>query len=280
MIIWLASYPKSGNTILRALLASYLFTHDGIFNFEVLKNIKQFPDAGLFKNQGINVSNDLEVVKNYIKVQEAINRNDNRGIRLLKTHSTLHDIGGYPFTNLSNSLAAIYIVRDPRNVISSFANHYQKTLEEAFETMKSFTILEPSQKKITTHLGSWDSHYNVWKKFKNLNKYLLVKYEDLIKDKKKKITEILQFFHNITNTRFVLNEQKLQNAIETTSFEKMKVLEKEVGFQEAVKDNETNQSIPFFNLGPANDWNKILPVQIKLKIETIFKKEMIELGYL
>lgn len=77
-----------------------------------------------------------------------------------------------------------------------------------------------------------------------------------------------------------MNEQKLQNAIETTSFEKMKVLEKEVGFQEAVKDNETNQSIPFFNLGPANDWNKILPVQIKLKIETIFKKEMIELGYL
>ena len=46
MIIWLASYPKSGNTFLRALLASYLFTSDGIFNFELLKNINQFPDTG------------------------------------------------------------------------------------------------------------------------------------------------------------------------------------------------------------------------------------------
>ena len=81
MIIWLASYPKSGNTILRALLVSYLFTNDGIFNFELLKNIQQFPDTSLFKNQGIDVSNDEEVLKNYIKVQEVINKVDQNKIR-------------------------------------------------------------------------------------------------------------------------------------------------------------------------------------------------------
>ena len=44
MIIWLASYPKSGNTLLRSMLSSYLFSEEGIFNFDLLKKIKQFPN--------------------------------------------------------------------------------------------------------------------------------------------------------------------------------------------------------------------------------------------
>lgn len=279
MIIWLASYPKSGNTILRALLASYLFTNDGVFNFELLKNIQQFPDTSLFKNQGIDVSNDEEVLKNYIKVQELINKVDQNKIRLLKTHSTLHDVGGYPFTNLSNTLGVIHIVRDPRNVVNSYANHYQETLEEAAISMTSFKILAGSKGKISTHLGSWDSHYNVWKTFNKTNKYLLVKYEDLLQDKKNKMIEILKFFHSITSTKFVLDEVKLNNAIETTSFEKMKDLENKIGFPEAVK-NKKNEPINFFNLGPKNNWDKILPENIKSIIEKSFKKEMEELGYL
>ena len=53
MIIWLASYPKSGNTFLRSLLTAYLFTKDGNFNFEVLKNINQFPNNATFEKLGI-----------------------------------------------------------------------------------------------------------------------------------------------------------------------------------------------------------------------------------
>lgn len=279
MIIWLASYPKSGNTILRALLASYLFTSDGIFNFELLKNIQQFPDSGLFKNQGIDVTNDEDSLKNYINVQETINKYDDNRVRLLKTHSTLHDVGGYPFTNLRNTLGVIHIVRDPRNVINSYANHYQETLEEAAISMTTFKTLKNSKEELATYLGSWDSHYNVWKTFKKLNKYLLVKYEDLLQNKKNKIIEILKFLHTLTNTKFVLDETKLDKAIATTSFEKMKSLEKENGFPEAVK-NKNNEPINFFNLGPENDWKKILPDNIKLKIEIAFKKEMHELGYL
>ena len=104
MIIWLASYPKSGNTLIRSLFASYFYTTDGKFNLDVLKNIKQFPDTGLFKNLGIDVTNDYDVVKNYIKVQEAINKFDNNRFRLIKTHSSLHNIEGYPFTDLNNTL--------------------------------------------------------------------------------------------------------------------------------------------------------------------------------
>ena len=70
MFIWLASYPKSGNTLLRSMLASYFFSKDGIFNFDLIKNIKQFPNIALFKNLGIDIKNEKEVIKNYIKVQE------------------------------------------------------------------------------------------------------------------------------------------------------------------------------------------------------------------
>ena len=70
MILWLASYPKSGNTLLRSLLASYFFTKDGIFDFELLKKITYFPSENFFKNSGINIKNDFEVIKNYISAQE------------------------------------------------------------------------------------------------------------------------------------------------------------------------------------------------------------------
>ena len=52
MFIWIASYPKSGNTLTRSMLASYFFSQDGIFNFDLIQNIKQFPKTELFKKEG------------------------------------------------------------------------------------------------------------------------------------------------------------------------------------------------------------------------------------
>ena len=70
MILWLASYPKSGNTLLRSLLSSYFYTKDGIFNFELLKNIQYFPSHTFYKDSIIDTNNDYEVIKNYINVQK------------------------------------------------------------------------------------------------------------------------------------------------------------------------------------------------------------------
>ena len=55
MFVWLASYPKSGNTWLRSMLAAYFFSNPGIYNFDLITNIKQFPETGLFKNLGIDI---------------------------------------------------------------------------------------------------------------------------------------------------------------------------------------------------------------------------------
>ena len=109
MIIWLASYPKSGNTLLRSMISAYFFTKDGNFSFKNLNNISQFPDFKLFENFGIKTSDQMEIVKNYINVQRQINIKDKNSIRFIKTHSALRSINGYEFTDFNNSFLDIFL---------------------------------------------------------------------------------------------------------------------------------------------------------------------------
>ena len=81
------------------MLAAYLFSKDGIYDFGLIKNIKQFPHGGLFIKMGIDIKNHNETIKNYIKAQESFNKKD--ALQFLKTHSYLFNFNkDYPFTNL------------------------------------------------------------------------------------------------------------------------------------------------------------------------------------
>ncbi len=276
MIIWLASYPKSGNTLVRSMLSAYNFSNTGEFNFELLKNIKQFPNRNIFNYLGVDTSNKVEIAKNYISAQEEINKRDGNSIRFLKTHSALHSINSFPFTNYKNSLGAIYIVRDPRKVVFSNANHYQVTLEESLKQLISGTVL--GEDIFLTHIGTWSSNYNSWKEFKKLDKYLLIKYEDLILKPKEVFILILEFIHKLTKTKFVLDELKLKNVLKTTTFEYLQNLEKMENFPESRKTKD-GKLINFFKYGKKNT-GKNLPEEINKNIEENFNLEMKELGYL
>ena len=284
MIIWIASYPKAGNTIVRSLLASYFFSEDGNFDFDLLNNIRQFPDISLFKKLQIDTTNEKEVVKNYINAQKLIIKKGS--INFLKTHSSLFNINNNHFTDLHRSLGAIYIVRDPRNVVRSYANHFQVTEEEAAThlTEQRFSYgmknLENQENRVVTHLGSWSFNYNSWTSFKTHKRYLLVKYEDLISNKEKILIKILKFVHKLAKINFVLDKNKLKNILESTSFEKMQDLEIKKGFNESIITKKIGSKINFFYLGPKNNWKNSLNVEIKKNIEKCFEKEMSELGYL
>lgn len=287
MIIWLSSYPKSGNTLLRSMISAYFFTQDGNFNFKTLNKINQFPDFKLFKNYGINTSDHMEIVKNYINVQRQINTKDKNSIRFIKTHSGLRNINGYPFTDLNNSLGAIYIVRDPRSVAKSYANHNQMSLERASDRMLEDKATLGGLKnpineadKILTHMGSWSSNYESWKVFKKYNRYLLIKYEDMIKDKEKTFITILKFIHKLLDLKFSIDDNKLKNILKTTSFENMQKTEKNFGFEESVKTKKDSEKNTFFKYGPNINTPETLPAEIKKKLEVSLKKEMEELGYL
>ena len=284
MIIWIASYPKSGNTFVRSMLASYFFSKDGIYNFDLIKNIKQFPNILLFKEIGTDIRNEKEIVKNYIKAQETFNKPNS--IQFLKTHSYLFEIEGHRFTDLKNSLGVIYVVRDPRNVVTSWANFTNTSIDEATDTIinriKIGGDIDSLNKgnRTLVYTGNWNGNYNSWKSFKFQNRYLLIKYEDLLKNPDLTFKKILKFIYKIKGIKFSINQKKFQNVIETTDFHKMKKLEEQKGFFEGNINLQTSKKIPFFNLGPKNDWKKLLNIETRKNIEEAFKKEMLELGYL
>ena len=283
MIVWLASYPKSGNTLVRSMLAAYFFSNDGIYDFDLIKNIKQFPQNALFKKMGINVNNDEDLIKNYINVQEQINIKNS--IQFLKTHSYLFNINNNAFTDLKNSIGVIYIVRDPRNVVTSWANFSNTSLENAANVLiKTYKFggdkNNSNDLDTTVFVGTWSQNYNSWKSFKHQKRYLLIKYEDLINNRDIALHKILKFIYGLNGTKLEINQKKFDNVVETTSFERMQNLERTKGFFEAKLDLKTGKKIPFFNLGEKNDWKKFLNVRISNKIEKAFKNEMIELGYL
>ena len=276
MIIWLASYPKSGNTLVRSMLSAYNFSRTGEFNFQLLQNIKQFPNKTIFNYLGVDTSNKLEIVKNYISAQEEINKRDGNSIRFIKTHAALQSINGYPFTNYKYSLGAIYIVRDPRKVVLSYANHYQVALEESLKQLSSEAVMVEDIS--LTNIGTWSSNYNSWKEFKKLDRYLLIKYEDLILKPRETFILILEFIHKLTKTKFVLDELKLKNVLKTTTFEYLQNLEKKESFPESRKTKD-GKLINFFKYGKKNT-GKNLPEEINKNIEENFSLEMKELGYL
>ena len=279
MIIWLASYPKSGNTFLRSLLASYFYSEDGTFEFEMLKNIKQFPINEIFDKIGVDINDKYLVAKNYIKSQEEINKS--KKLSFLKTHSSFCKMyNKFNFSDLKNSLGVIYIVRDPRNVVTSFAHHNSKSIENTFELLTNDLTIGNEKYDAEVYLGSWNFNYNSWKIYKNSEKYLLVKYEDLVKNTKNVFIKILKFINELSQNGKSIDEKKIEKVINQTNFSRMKNLEDEHGFEEAKVNNNTGQIVKFFNLGPKNDWKKTLDHNIKKKIENKFQKEMEEIGYL
>ena len=186
-------------------------------------------------------------------------------------------------------MGTIHIVRDPRNVITSVKNHYNfSTLDEAvkflFNEEQIVTLSEEEKKKykekdtkypLPQIIGSWSTHFNSWKKM-NRN-YLLVKYEDLIKNPEETFTKIAFFIGNLIKLNFT-NDQ-IKTAIELSSFEKLEKMEKDYGFTESTINKEGGKN-KFFYLGPKNDWQKILDKNISDKIIKKFEPEMQELGYI
>ena len=276
MIIWCSSYPKSGNTWVRAIIASLLHSEDGKFNFNMLKNVSLFPKRVYFK-EFIDDYSDLKKISQYwITAQEKINTDGK--LKIFKTHNGNYNFLGSDFTNKKNTAGVVYVVRDPRNVITSISNHYQLNLQKSLNFLLDekrflFNKNDPNdltEENIITLLGSWKDHYNSWKIASNS---IIIRYEDLLYNTRPEINKISIFMKKFTE--FNVNDEKIQNILKTTSFEKLKKMEEKEGFEEA-----SNPNIKFFNLGPNNNWKNVLDKNLINSIEKNFNEEMKELRYI
>ena len=280
MIIWLASYPKSGNTWVRSIISTLLYSNDGNFNFELIKKVSQFPEKKYFKEFIDDFGNFNKIKESWILAQDTINL-DNQ-IKILKTHQGKYNVGKDSFTNDRNTLATIYIVRDPRTLVSSISNHYTLTLDEAFNFLMTPQIIgnnkkwEDKETGMKCLLGKWNDHYRSWTRDKS--NLLLIKYEDLIKNPENELEKIINFLKKYLNVE--TNKNKNKEILETTSFKSLKEMEQKGLFKENVLNKKDDSKVNFFHLGPANNWKDNLGEDFKNKIEKNFYQEMAELEYL
>ena len=283
MIFWIASYPKSGNTWLRALISAYYYSKDGVFNQSILKNIGQFPEKKYLTGFNHNQNEVGDTARFWIKAQEKIN--EDKKLRFFKTHNVFGAVNNFKFSNKQNSAGCIYIVRDPRNVMTSIKNHYELDNDGALKWIRNPKKFIYDVEKVEQYgysdfqfISSWSTNYKSWRVQKEIP-IKIIKYEDLLKETYIVFKDVVEFINKTLQIKEKIDKDKLKNSVRSTFFDKLKNDEKNNGFVEAVPSKNNKDKIPFFNLGPDNDWKKILDKDQQTKLTDIFKKDLIELGY-
>ncbi len=277
MIIWIASYPKSGNTYIRSFLSAYYYSINGEFNFKLLKYIEQFPDKQFFNGF---IHNKDEAAKNWLPMQKKII--SSKRVKILKTHSAYGSYNNNPFTTSDVTLGGIYVVRDPRNIITSLMNHFSLKQDEALQMIfdKNRGIKSADNNYATySFLSSWSNHVKSWSNINNF-RTMIIKYEELEDNYEKLLVDLIKFINVLLKNNEGIDYQKFKRALQTTRFDKLKEIENLDGFSEAMISKKSGGKVPFFNLGFKSDWKKDLDNMIAKKIEENLGEEMKNMGYL
>ncbi len=278
-IIWISSYPKSGNTWIMFLIANYFFNIERKDNFEIVnKNIIKFPPASLIKKFTTKkelIENPYNISKYWLKAQEQA-KIMKGNVMFLKNHNALVSVNGNEFTNENFSLASIYIIRDPRDVVVSYAHYsnlaFDKVIQNLCDKNLYYNLTDYHDFPDIEILGSWKFHYISWRDgVPNMPK-IIVRYEDLIKDSYSCFYKIINFLSKILN--FKLDEEQIKFSVENSKFEKLQNNENKFGY---IKNNSNTN---FFHSGKIQQWKNILNKSQIKTIENTFKEEMELLGYL
>ncbi len=256
-IVWLASYPKSGNTLLRLFLSHYIYENSKYLNIALLKNIRKFESKECFSLvlNNKNLENNFLYIKHCIDVQERLIKLLPQNKLIFKTHHFFGDINGHKFTNKKNTLGFIFLIRDPREVLVSYSHHVDYPLDKLIKIMTQKDVISPNGWE--TKLN-WSQQYKSWKLFESVPS-LFIKYEDLVSHKLEVFSLIINFLSSLINIDY--DKNKIIETINTIEFSKLQKLEKEKGFFESAEKRV------FFRSGKFDSWKNILTQQQKNDIE-------------
>ena len=282
MIFWVASYPKSGNTWLRALLSSYYYSEDGAFDQKLLSKIDQFPQKRYYSNFDYDKKIVTDTSKFWLKAQEIINLD--KKLKFFKTHNILGGLNGNQFTNTKNTIGGIYIVRDPRNVITSLKNHFEMNNSEALKFMlnkNKYTYDHHLENDYSDFqlISSWENNYKSWINQKNIP-VKFIKYENLYIKTYEVFKDLIEFINITCKNQNKFNKKKAQKAIYSSSFDNLKSIENKKGFSESVLSKIGTKKISFFHLGPKNNYQNIFDKNYQNKLNFTFESNLKELNYI
>ena len=275
-IIWLASYPKSGNTWTRNFLYNLINVMKGIDDPEALginriRELTTWELAGMWY-EGLITKPLEEHTKREIAVirpraQQRIADSDD-GLALVKTHNALVSDRGTPTINFKVTSGAIYIVRNPLDVAISLSHHINDTIDTAIERM-NLTGLETPISKQSVHeiWGSWSQNVGSWTAKPHKAIYVM-RYEDMKADPERTFGKLAR--HLLMRP----SRRQLLKAIELSSFNRLKAQEEDEGFFEKPKEAKR-----FFREGRSGQWRERLTAEQIGTIVEANRVQMERFGY-
>ena len=271
-VLFIASYPKSGNTFMRAIISSLIYSKDGIFDFELFKRITLL-DTNPFYDfvKKINKEdylklNNIDTACNYWQLAQKKHHELTKNF-IFKTHAANLAFENHIYTSEESCMGVIYLVRDPRNIVPSYSYHLNISNNEVFEKIiKLNQIIFNPKENICAPLSNWAIHIKSWKTSKI--PIIFVRYEDLVLDTINIIYQCIEFLNSI-NIQFNYNSKKIENIYESTKFEKLKNTEE--------KEFTIGKDKNFFRKG--NALNNELNEAMSTKLKNVFSDQMKEFNY-
>ncbi len=277
-IIWLASYPKSGNTWTRIFLNNLLSEQEEPIDINDLHETGSISSARNLFDELVGVdSGDFrpDEIDYYLPRVHRLRSEQLEEKEFIKSHNAFtKNKNGEWLIPIEATYKAIYLVRNPLDVCVSFAHHsghtdFDKTIEQM---AKSNMTLASSHKRqnnqLHQYMGSWSDHYESWQNVP-AGKLLVVRYEDMKLHTLETFTKIVKF------ADLPHSSEEIAAALEKSSIGRLQKMEEEKGFLE-----KTQKANRFFRKGIIGSWQKELSEEQAHKIIQDHTTVMIKLGYL
>jgi hypothetical protein len=276
-IIWIASYPKSGNTWARAFLHNLVKTANGESDEQDINEMARFSTWDLDKKRyahflGFEPDNAIhrsEIAATRHAVHQEV-ADGTEGLIFVKTHHALVMDRGHATVNFAATSGAVYIVRNPLDVAISYARHAGGPIDDVIEHMSMKDAeTDGSDTAVYEVHGSWSQH--VWSWTRNTNRALhVMRYEDMLAEPEKAFAALAR--HLLID----FTPQQLQTAIEHSSFARLQAQEKKSGFRERPPTADGN----FFREGRAGQWRDVLTSTQINRVVRDHGEQMRRFGYL
>jgi len=273
-IVWLASYPKSGNTWLRAFLANLIANRADPLRpdeWAAYADDEALPER--FNELAGRPSQELTLdeIAAWRPHVHALIAQRSQGTCFVKSHNMSGSFDGLPLYNWQVSAGAVYVVRNPLDVAISMSHHFGLGIDEAIEQLGNPRVATANDALFVSQiLGSWSEHVGGWVEVAERlpGNVIVLRYEDLLDKPAKHFAKAAKLIG------LGQDKARIERAVKHTSFQTLSSLEQKHGFVEAV-DEKTR----FFFKGRANQWREALSREQVQRIVDAHREQMTRFKY-
>lgn len=271
-ILWLASYPKSGNTWLRAFIHNLFRNADQPYDINRLESLTLGEaQAGWYRqftDRPVESLTPAEVMDLRPKVHALLGRQSPDTV-LVKTHNANLVFDGKPLVTEGMTAGMIYVVRNPLDVCLSFADHFGLTIDETIDVMADRNAVFPTRgETVFEYGGSWSLHVESWTVQDSLPQLHVMRYEDMLDSPRRTFGGLAGFLG------VPAKPERLQKAIKLSSFKVLRNLESQKGFIE-----RSEHSQRFFRVGRKDQWREVLTKDQIGRIVETHRTQMVRFKY-